>query len=1479
MLNDETENQRQGFEDGHGRRGPPLSNPRDKPHGKKVKARVNHKRAAVATKLLDALAQKEAGFVRSPVGPSGPGGDPPGPVDPPTPGRWDDDEYTKSDIVFRVPNPQHVRRVRGEFPWHKYRRCEGIDFLYNMRHRPDIALSLVELASSYGLRWLDSPFNESFLFSPPRSVEHQAGISLGPVAGATLFFMTGDNVFGMPLIDYDDLDMFDNSSIYYSFTTTDFMSESRVAIDVRIVDCPFDAHRKEKKFESFRLHMAGRLESIPRTREGSMGYLSGIKWAAKEHGLDYTKDLSRINAIAQQVWDDNKPTVVCEPDLIDEVSKNGFTAKTAVRMIPGSFRRGYLATLGSELVSNVTMGAGLAIDALKKHLGNVAAGKFRPFSLGSIIYSKCTAGMNSKKPTGGVSVDVNVAAILKNKCQDKPYAVEMLPRIDMPIDVPGNCICNAVQACETRCLTKATGQFDIDGYRAAIEMYFKYIDWSLIASIPLPDVHWWIEQRPWPQYLKRRAHTMWDEYLLFEVDTRGVALSFSKVEIFLNKLFVDPRFIQGRTMMWVLLTGPMVWAFKMRLKGYTSNPDSFCCVAPTMSSEDVGLWYTNHRDYGSHITSSDASSYDSTHRFVARLAFHQYLLDLVPEITPEAESAFRDAWRVRGSMLRTLAKFTSTQDFPLMLDDEVPMGSGDTRTSDENSFLRAIDTIYEFEPYGLRSCIVAGDDNLAATMITPDPLVIRQRGLAIGRIEKVAEIDERVVFLQKFFVRAIVHRPTGPRAQFVPALRLGRVMSKIGVVKTSISAKKRKGVLKGCLLGHLAQYSWQPIISQYCHNMLQNLGGVKERMQPVEAYSSTFTSPIEATHETIEDMAHYYTVEPSAILSCADYSASVRPDQARLDHFVFERMYYVDVGEPEGDHASLPFLRYTTFSVLSVLWALSVGPFVEELMKSFSFWFYCLSFALLECQLPHGATWARLLGAFVYRLVGHYWLATRSTSWLGCAVHHFLLNWLLVMLAEPIADLALRSEAQLLGLVRNNYIGHTYGEYLRGFVHSLCGRWSIIHWRPRLPARLACPGVAMSMEQGVKSALVFTNIPNCSADFKYRIIGFQGRPSRPGWLGWCLNRHPRRSNRKQRKSRMLQRARGQGSQALIIRPAQVVRPRPKRASRRRRGRRGLSQFALAKVNPFLPECCGVRCPDQFGFPTATALLRAQQGISQYVATGFAAWAFSPLPQYFTYNAASISGGGTITWTGGALTAYPQQSNLAQLASVARAVGGGLRITVDSALTATSGHLWIAHIPADVWTSLPWLGFPTTEAQMASFPLSEKFSLVELSERPLIVPFKAFDDGVYRFRDPNNSGFVATTNNLESSFGWATPVLFAVGMGTSSINVEVISHIEFIQDGATLYSFIDVAPCPYQPQQMIMASQVEAMAPVGTLETVISTVESAAVAAGRLVRAGSSVASAFSRMGAFAGKLASARGFFRSPANNAVPMIEYNNMSI
>lgn len=305
----------------------------------------------------------------------------------------------------------------------------------------------------------------------------------------------------------------------------------------------------------------------------------------------------------------------------------------------------------------------------------------------------------------------------------------------------------------------------------------------------------------------------------------------------------------------------------------------------------------------------------------------------------------------------------------------------------------------------------------------------------------------------------------------------------------------------------------------------------------------------------------------------------------------------------------------------------------------------------------------------------------------------------------------------------------------------------------------------------------------------------------------------------------------------------------------------MEPYLLSKINPFMAEVAGIQAPDAFSYPTGTAVLRNAATLPNN-AGGYLSQIMLPLAADWAYNPLNTTGG-TITYAGGGGNNVSQMGALLNVASAYRVVSWGVRITADAAFADVSGHVWVAHVPLNFNATVPYFDFPTTEAGIAGLPLAEKWSISELAQKPLVISGRAVDDGIYRFRDTNYP--VNASPYVETNPGWCGILVYVAGGVASkpSINIEHIMHIEYLQDGSTLYDFLESRPGCYQPNVMEKASLLQNGTPVAFLEDAVETFDKVIGMAGNLMARGAKAASIGMQAASIAGKVyGSIRNFAR-----------------
>jgi len=342
---------------------------------------------------------------------------------------------------------------------------------------------------------------------------------------------------------------------------------------------------------------------------------------------------------------------------------------------------------------------------------------------------------------------------------------------------------------------------------------------------------------------------------------------------------------------------------------------------------------------------------------------------------------------------------------------------------------------------------------------------------------------------------------------------------------------------------------------------------------------------------------------------------------------------------------------------------------------------------------------------------------------------------------------------------------------------------------------------------------------------------------------------------------------------VVVYKAPKKQKKKKSNKNRKSLRMNVSQFALSRLNPFLAEAEGCKNPDDYGYPTATAICRASFTAGTD-SNGHMALGFIPMLTSWLESPLSIASNGTITWAGGSFNnPMPQLNSMQNLAAAYRTVSWGVRITGEVALTAASGHLWVAHIPFLLDQTFPYADWPVNEAGYSQMPLAEKYSVVELCEKPLILSARQMDSGANRFRVLGQDEKTVTNVGDESTIGWSSIGVYGAGLpaSTSVLNIEIVMHIEYIHDSSTAYGFITSLPSPYDPGAVEQGSMISAGAPISYVESTVDNVEKAMDLASRIVYKTAAIGYQASRMIGGANKFAKSIGMGRTTASGPLAL--------
>jgi len=235
------------------------------------------------------------------------------------------------------------------------------------------------------------------------------------------------------------------------------------------------------------------------------------------------------------------------------------------------------------------------------------------------------------------------------------------------------------------------------------------------------------------------------------------------------------------------------------------------------------------------------------------------------------------------------------------------------------------------------------------------------------------------------------------------------------------------------------------------------------------------------------------------------------------------------------------------------------------------------------------------------------------------------------------------------------------------------------------------------------------------------------------------------------------------------------------------------KFFRAQVDPFNRDTIGVRVPDASTTPSSavycydTTSLQLTAGST----TGAAcAMVFTPslkvmnmISTVNTNTATTFNWGTNFTGFAGPTS---KLANLINSYNVYRPVAHGIRISCAGAATATTGFLHIGLVSLDTFgaTGIQSLNYmPTSISDMQSLQSYRKVTLSSLTQNPLVVVNKYFDQTAWRYTDINSNEYAqaAAPSEFQLPQSWMAIIIAAEGHGlaaaTQIVSVECINHIE------------------------------------------------------------------------------------------------------
>jgi hypothetical protein len=259
------------------------------------------------------------------------------------------------------------------------------------------------------------------------------------------------------------------------------------------------------------------------------------------------------------------------------------------------------------------------------------------------------------------------------------------------------------------------------------------------------------------------------------------------------------------------------------------------------------------------------------------------------------------------------------------------------------------------------------------------------------------------------------------------------------------------------------------------------------------------------------------------------------------------------------------------------------------------------------------------------------------------------------------------------------------------------------------------------------------------------------------------------------------------------------------------------------LNPFNPEAEGLKLPDATSYPSLPFHVKTVYAGATSGTTGADCTSYLPFGQVAREVCAGVTSAGAITWTNGtdSTTSSTNWANYSLAMGLYRTVVGGVKVCISSSLLNTQGKLYICHVPIDnVASTTGQTFYPTTVAALMNMPFSEEYSLAELAEEELIIPFRRYSDVSEHYRDSTfPAGGASTTGNPEeNACGWCAIVVLLIGASLTNVVTYDIEHI-IICEGIELGNDTILATTPsasYDPMAMATIYQVNQAMPVASI---------------------------------------------------------------
>jgi len=155
--------------------------------------------------------------------------------------------------------------------------------------------------------------------------------------------------------------------------------------------------------------------------------------------------------------------------------------------------------------------------------------------------------------------------------------------------------------------------------------------------------------------------------------------------------------------------------------------------------------------------------------------------------------------------------------------------------------------------------------------------------------------------------------------------------------------------------------------------------------------------------------------------------------------------------------------------------------------------------------------------------------------------------------------------------------------------------------------------------------------------------------------------------------------------------------------------------------------------------------------------------------------------------------------------------GGVSIQAIPSFANAQGSVFVCYVPIDDTQIGQNTAFPTSIAQMEYLPGYQHYPLASLIENEILVPFRRYDDGAYRYRSIMKPWITGSSTAVETTMGIYGILVVTAGapIGAVSLTCYVQQRVHFESQikPSTGSVFQNTGACAYQPLVMAASTNV------------------------------------------------------------------------